>query len=222
MAIILDTAEAMFAQHGYNGVTLSEVALAANVHAALMRYYFGDKEHLFKAVFRRRGAEINELRLKAMAEYREAAGPHLELEGIIEAYVRPIFLKFAEDEGWRNYMAIVAYVNSSKGALSGLMAETYHYIAQEFIADLRRIYPKVDEAELYWSYQYVTGALTYSIGQTRRIDLLSDGRVNSVDGMAMLARFPRALAAAIRAICEEPPAPPQRRGAKRAEKPKSE
>jgi AcrR family transcriptional regulator len=206
MTLIMDTAEALFAEAGYNGVTLNEVAQAAGVDTSLMRYYFGDKQQLFRAVFRRRGPEINDLRLKAMAEYREAAGKNLQLEGVIDAFVRPVFLKMIEEEGWRNYMAIVAYVNSSRGALHTLMGETFHYVSREFIADLRRIYPDVAETELYWSYHFVTGAFTFSLGQTRRMDVLSEGLISSSDSMAILERFPLALAGAIRAICERPEA----------------
>lgn len=213
MTLIMDTAEALFAEEGFNGVTLNDVAQAAGVDASLMRYYFGDKQQLFRAVFRRRGPEINDLRLKAMARYREAAGKNLQLEGVIDAFVRPVFLKMIEDEGWRNYMAIVAYVNSSRGSLHTLMGETYHYVSREFIADLRRIYPKVAESELYWSYHFVTGAFTFSLGQTRRMDVLSEGLISSSDSMAILERFPIALAGAIRAICERPEAtrPPRPR-----------
>jgi AcrR family transcriptional regulator len=216
MTLIMDTAEALFAEEGYNGVTLNEVAQAAGVDTSLMRYYFGDKQQLFRAVFRRRGPEINDLRLKAMAEYREAAGKNLQLEGVIDAFVRPVFLKMVEDDGWRNYMAIVAYVNSSRGILHTLMGETFHYVSREFIADLRRIYPKVAESELYWSYHFVTGSFTFSLGQTRRMDVLSEGLISSADCMAILERFPIALAGAIRAICERPqatrrPRPPRKR-----------
>jgi AcrR family transcriptional regulator len=221
MTLIMDTAEALFAEEGYNGVTLNQVAQAAGVDTALMRYYFGDKQQLFRAVFRRRGPEINELRLKAMQQYREAAGKNLELEGVIDAFVRPVFLKMIEEEGWRNYMAIVAYVNSSRGFLHTLMGETFHYVSREFIADLRRIYPKVNEAELYWSYHFVTGAFTFSLGQTRRMDVLSEGLISSSDSLAILERFPIALAGAIRAICERPeatrpPRPSNKRTPRRA------
>jgi AcrR family transcriptional regulator len=206
MALILDTAEALFAEAGYNGVTLKDVAQEAGIDTSLMRYYFGDKQQLFQTVFRRRAHEINELRLKAMTAYRESAGKDLKLEGVIDAFVRPLFLKMVEDQGWRNYAAIVAYVNSSRGVLNNLMAENFHYVTREFIADLRRIYPNVNEAELYWSYHFVTGAYTFSLGQTGRVDVLSQGLISSSDGMALLERFPLALAGAIRAICGRPEA----------------
>lgn len=204
MTLILDAAETLFAESGYNAVTLNDVAQAARVDTSLMRYYFGDKEQLFKAVFSRRSTEINELRLGAMAEYREAAGPNLKLEGVIDAFVRPIFVKMDEDDGWRNYMSIVAYVNNSKGSLAVLMGETFHHVTRQFLADLRYIYPDVAEAELFWGYHFVTGALTFSIGQTRRLDALSNGLVCSSDSMALLERFPGTLAAAIHTICARP------------------
>lgn len=216
MTLILDTAEALFAEAGYNGVTLKDVAEEAGIDTSLMRYYFGDKQQLFQTVFRRRAHEINELRLKAMTAYRESAGKDLKLEGVIDAFVRPLFLKMVEDQGWRNYAAIVAYVNSSRGVLNNLMAENFHYVTREFIADLRRIYPNVQEAELYWSYHFVTGAYTFSLGQTGRVDVLSQGLISSSDGMALLERFPLALAGAIRAICGRPEAARPRRARKPA------
>jgi AcrR family transcriptional regulator len=140
--LILDRAEAMFAEKGFN-VPLVDVAEYAGVDSALMRYYFGGKIELFRAVFARRAAIINELRLKAIRDYRESAGDQMTIEGVIDAFVRSPFEKMHEDEGWRNYMAIVSYVNSSRGFLNALMSETFDHVSQELIMDLRRVLPEV-------------------------------------------------------------------------------
>src|SRR5580692_2779459 len=103
MTLILDCAEAEFAEKGYNGATLASVAELAAVDTSLMRYYFGDKEQLFEAVFMRRAPASNKLRQKAMAEYRASAGDAMTLEGIVDAFTRPVFELGAQDEGWRNY-----------------------------------------------------------------------------------------------------------------------
>lgn len=204
MTLILDKAEALFARKGYNGVTLNEVAKAAGVDVALMRYYFGDKQQLFRAVFARRGPYVNELRLKAMAEYRAAAGPDMTLEGLIDAFVRPAFELMHADEGWRNYGAIVAYVNSSRGELRGLMSETFDDVSHTLIADMRGLMPGVPDEDLYWSYHFLTGAFTFSLGQTGRVDALSDGLCRSNDMMAIAERLPTAMASGIRAMCSRP------------------
>lgn len=201
MSLILDCAEARFAENGFNGVTLNEVAAEAGVDTSLMRYYFGDKKQLFTAVFKRRGPIINEMRLKAMADYRAAAGDAFELEGIVDAFMRPCFETMAADQGWRNYWAIVAYVNSSRGFLHALMSETFDAVSHELLADLRRIFPDVAAKELFWSYQFLTGTFTFSLGRTGRVDALSKGLVSSEDARAIADRLPIAIAAGIRALC---------------------
>lgn len=50
---ILDAAEQAFAEHGYEGASLAEIAREAGVSAALPAYFFGDKAELHKAVVAR-------------------------------------------------------------------------------------------------------------------------------------------------------------------------
>ena len=196
MALILDKAEGVFAEKGYN-VPLVEIG----ADPALMRYYFGDKEELFRAVFARRGAMINELRLKALTDYRRQ-GDKMTLEGVIDAFVRSPFEKMHEDEGWRNYMAIVSFVNSSRGILHTLMSETFDHVSQELIADMQRLLPDATEDDIYWGYHFLTGSFTFSLGETGRIDKLSGGRVSSRDVLEIANRLPIVIAAGIRAMCE--------------------
>jgi AcrR family transcriptional regulator len=201
MTLILDKAEAIFAEKGYN-VPLVEVGEYAGVDTALMRYYFGDKEELFRAVFARRGAMINELRLKALIDYRQSGEP-MTLEGVIDAFVRAPFERMHEEEGWRNYMAIVSFVNSSRGVLHTLMSETFDHVSHELIGDMRRLLPDATEDDIYWGYHFLTGSFTFSLGETGRIDKLSNGRVSSRDVLEIANRLPTVIAAGIRAMCEQ-------------------
>ena len=72
---ILDVAEELFALHGYDGVTLRRIATSAKVDVALASYHFGKKLDLFKAVFERRAAYLNESRREALRHCQAAAGP---------------------------------------------------------------------------------------------------------------------------------------------------
>lgn len=201
MTLILDKAEAMFAERGYN-VPLVEVGEYAGIDTALMRYYFGDKEELFRAVFARRGEHINELRLKALREYRQL-GDKMTLEGVIDAFVRAPFEKMHEDEGWRNYMAIVAFANSSRGMPHTLMSETFDHVSHEMIDDMRRVLKGATEDDIYWGYHFLTGSFTFSLGETGRIDKLSGGRISSRDVLEIANRLPVVIAAGIRAMCAD-------------------
>jgi AcrR family transcriptional regulator len=200
MTIILDHAEAEFASKGYDGTTFVSVAEAAGVDAALMRYYFGDKEKLFAAVFRRRGPEVNALRIRALDEYRTAEGGQGTLEGLIEAFTRPGFEFGSLSEGHRNYAAIVAFVNSSRGTMHALMSEVFDNVSRVLIDDMQRLMPDVPRETLYWGYHFFTGAFTFSLGQTGRIDRISGGVVSSEDFAGIADRLPAFVAAGIRAL----------------------
>jgi TetR/AcrR family transcriptional regulator len=49
----LDAAEALFSQRGYDGVSLSEIAAAADLSRGTPNYFFGSKEQLYQSVLER-------------------------------------------------------------------------------------------------------------------------------------------------------------------------
>lgn len=64
---ILDAAETLFARQGFDPTTIKELGAEAGLNPALLYYYFGSKEELYKAVLHRivtrltaRGAEVIE------------------------------------------------------------------------------------------------------------------------------------------------------------------
>ncbi len=52
--IILDTAERLFSENGFDGASTRAIANEAGVNMAMLNYYFGSKEGLYKAVFERK------------------------------------------------------------------------------------------------------------------------------------------------------------------------
>ena len=94
---ILDAAEVLFAEHGFDGVTVRQVTRKANVDVALAHYYFGTKRGLFDAVFLRRAAILNEARLKAIDDYQINPGPGgATIEGFIQAFLDPVMERWAK------------------------------------------------------------------------------------------------------------------------------
>src|ERR1700753_4434944 len=88
---ILDSAEELFAKHGIYGVTMREIAELAHVDTALLHYYFESKRGVFDAVFARRADILNSERMLEMDRYENEVGANVTVEGIIAAYLRPMF-----------------------------------------------------------------------------------------------------------------------------------
>ena len=60
---ILDAAEALFMEHGFEATSLRAITAAAGVNLAAVNYHFGSKEELFQAVLTRRLDPMNQERL---------------------------------------------------------------------------------------------------------------------------------------------------------------
>ena len=52
---ILDAAERLFLEHGFEATSLRQLTAAAGVNLAAVNYHFGSKEELFQAVLTREG-----------------------------------------------------------------------------------------------------------------------------------------------------------------------
>src|SRR5580658_9513477 len=83
---ILDVAEKLFGENGFDATSLRDITTAAEVNLAAVNYHFQSKDSLIDAVIARRIEPVN-LRRMAMLD---AAGPHPTIEQILEAFVVPV------------------------------------------------------------------------------------------------------------------------------------
>src|SRR5712691_4179518 len=80
---ILDAAEQLFMEHGFEATSLRSLTTAAGVNLAAVNYHFGSKEELFQAVLTRRLDPMNQERVELLdALERDARGKALSCEAI--------------------------------------------------------------------------------------------------------------------------------------------
>jgi AcrR family transcriptional regulator len=84
---ILDIAENLFAEFGYEGTSTRLLAKEAGVNVAMISYYFGSKEKLFEALVERRTSHTRE---KLTSLVKEETDPWLKLSKAIDLYVERI------------------------------------------------------------------------------------------------------------------------------------
>lgn len=183
---VLDAAEELFALHGFDGVTMRQIARLAEVDVALPNYHFGSKQGLFDAVFHRRAALFNAARSDQLDEVVHAAGDQTaSVKAILAAFLMPIAeAQLQSDPGWRNYCRLVAQVNSSPVWVQ-MMTVHYDDLIRKFVALLAQALPDVPMDKLYWGYHFLSGALSLSMADTGRIQHLSGGLCRSDDYNAL-------------------------------------
>jgi AcrR family transcriptional regulator len=201
---ILDAAEFLFSKHGLNGVTLRDVAVKVGVHTSLMHYYFVDKRRLFEAVFARRAGITSSRRLDALDRYEREAKGTPTVEGALRAFLdTDLDLYISGGEGWKNFAAFAAQVsNSPEGA--AMMDLHFDPVVLKLIGILRKALPECTDAQIFWGYDFVSGALMHVLGRTGRIDRLSGGACKSEDFEAVKAHLASFMAAGFTALCTKP------------------
>jgi AcrR family transcriptional regulator len=203
--LILDSAEELFATRGFDGVTLRQIADLAGVDVALTSYYFGPKLELFDAVLRRRGEILNSARLTALRAAQAQAAPEpASIEQIIEAFLRPLELaQEMEQRGWRNYCALIAYINNSPTWGKKLMSRHFDKLVRQFTDAIQKCFPAASKKEIFWCYHYLTGALSLTFADTGRLDLLSRNACHSHDFKSAYDYMIPFMAAGFSRICQK-------------------
>ncbi len=204
MEQILDAAEHLFSKHGLYGVTLKDVAKRVGVHHTLLNYYFEDKKKLFDAVFARRAVITSERRMKALDEYDAATAGKPSVEGALRAFLdTDLDLYIEGGEGWKNYAALGAQVANSPDWGAELMDAHFDPVVLRLIGLLRKALPDCSEADIFWGYHFVTGALMLTLARTGRIDKLSGGICKSDDFIAVKDRMATFMAGGFLTVCRE-------------------
>jgi AcrR family transcriptional regulator len=177
---LLDTAETLFAQRGFYGVSVRDITQAAAVDVSMVNYHFGSKQELITAVFDRRAQVVNADRLEQLEETRRRFWPRPPTpEALLQAYVSPLVRRLKENKpGWRNYFALVAEANNSP-EWSGLMTQHYDPYIRQFVSAMHEALPGCPLRDLYWGHHFFSGAITLSLAQTGRVERLSDGLCDS-------------------------------------------
>jgi AcrR family transcriptional regulator len=82
---ILQVAEQLFSDKGFDGTSVRDIAEQANVNLAMISYYFGSKEKLLKSLIEERFSATT--RLLEEKSNNEAESPWEKIEWLIDFYV---------------------------------------------------------------------------------------------------------------------------------------
>lgn len=190
---LMDAAELLFAEHGWNAVSIRAIVTAAGVNLAALHYYFGSKEQLLAEIFAARAAPIAKERTRLL-DAIERTGGVPSLEGILEAFLRPaLTLDSFERFGGRTFTRLRARLASEPAAVSRrILANAFDQSSGAFLDALQRALPEVPRADIEWRFHFMLGAMVYTMADPGRIQSLTGGRCdpgNAEDALAHMIPF---------------------------------
>lgn len=183
---ILDVAEVLFAEHGFEGTSLRMITAAAGTNLAAVNYHFGSKDRLFHCVFHRRLAQLNQARLQALSLLENCAeGRTLTPREILDAFFQPaVDMTLDSRNGGAVFMRLLGRTYTAPAlAMSRFIAEEYDEVMKRYLAAAYRALPHIEKSELTWRLHFMAGAATYAISGVDALALIDRERDRNPAGM---------------------------------------
>jgi AcrR family transcriptional regulator len=190
-ARILDAAETLFMEHGFEATSLRLITAAASVNLAAVNYHFGSKEELFQAVLTRRLDPMNLARMALLDRYEGEATPGLvPCERILAALFVPA-LALARDpqRGGSNFLRLLgrAYADPAP-FIRQFLSQQYAPMIARFKDAFARALPHLPRKELSWRLHFIMGALSYTLAGTDALKIIAELNPVAADNDEILLR----------------------------------
>jgi AcrR family transcriptional regulator len=206
---ILDAAERLFAEKGFDGASLREITQQADANIAAVNYYFHSKEELIETVFHRWFSTINRDRINRLQAAQQQAQPNpASLEEVLRAFLFPVVDACRQGERGRSFRLLLGKIYAAPGLFKRpsflqQFRETIQYFGPAFIAALPNgLYP-----EVFWRMHFVIGSMIHALHNGAEVEMSSAGMVPGDDYTAVREYLVTFAAAALRAplTCQQDP-----------------
>jgi len=192
---ILDAAERLLMERGYEGTSMRMIASAAGVNLAAANYHFGSKEGLVEAVFRRRLGWLNQERLRLLDGLEaKAGGKPLRPSQILEAFFGTL-LDIGENEalGGMTFLRLIGRaMTEPAGFIRSYFAGEYEEVVGRYKQAFTRALPDVPEEEVAWRFHFMLGAMSYAISGIDALVIVGGYALEHAHNDALAARHLRA------------------------------
>jgi AcrR family transcriptional regulator len=174
---ILNAAERLFADHGFESTSIRAIIGEAGVNLAAIHYHFRSKEALLEAVLQRRISDINAERLRRLDAAEAAAAPRpAVVEEVLAALVIPTVEFALRDESGSTFVRLMGRIlGEPKFSLSDFFRKYFGSVIARFSEALVRALPHLPREIVLCRVFFVAGALIHLLRAGHTIDVFSPG-----------------------------------------------
>lgn len=200
---ILDVAERLFSEHGFDATSLRAITARAGVNLASVNYHFGSKDALLEAVYARRLVPLNQERLRRLdALEQELGGGAIAIDALIAAFVEPALeLSRVDVNGSAPFIRLLgrSYTEPSL-VLQEKVRSMYEEVIARFKAAFAQTLHHLPSDDLYWRLHFMVGVLAYCMSGADTMRLIASCRLHDpLDTKSLTQRLVSFLADAMSA-----------------------
>ena len=172
---LLVVAGELFADRGFDSVSLRMITDRANVNLASVNYHFGSKEELIGAVVDDIVRPVNERRLSLLSLIDYTTQD--PIRKIIHAFIDPVFdLSDSGNDDNKYYKLISRCIASRDERVSSIIIKQFPEVLAQFVRALTKALPSIDSNSAHLKIMFMAGALAHSLFHYENLLLISEGR----------------------------------------------
>lgn len=172
---LLVVAGELFADSGFDSVSLRMITDRANVNLASVNYHFGSKEELIGAVVDDIVRPVNERRLSLLSLIDYTTQD--PIRKIIHAFIDPVFdLSDSGNDDNKYYKLISRCIASRDERVSSIIIKQFPEVLAQFVSALTKALPSINSNSAHLKIMFMAGALAHSLFHYENLLLISEGR----------------------------------------------
>jgi len=105
---LLDAAEELFCEHGFDTTTIRDIAAAAHCNLASVNYYFGGKDKLYAEVWRRHLQLMRDTRIASIDKVMSQSEGEPRLEDLLNSYANAFIKPMVDESRGRPFIKLMA------------------------------------------------------------------------------------------------------------------
>ena len=173
---LLDAAEILFAEKGFEAVSLRDITSEAEANFAAVNYHFGGKENLIGAVLARHAMPINAERI-ALLDTLLAREEKPTVREVVDAFLRPMVTRVLAEESSQQLFAKFMGRMMGEGAnsLPESILPQFQEMAQKVVSAFQAAVPELTEGQAYFRLKFCFSVMSNAMMQDEAFDQISDG-----------------------------------------------
>lgn len=197
---LLDSAEELFSQKGFNGTSIREVTSLADCNVAAVNYHFGNKEKLYTEVFHRRMAGLRDIRIQSIEKVMNKSNA-ATLEDLLHAFSIAFIEPFVGETGGQRLMMLMAREMVDAKLPRGIFVEdVIRPTMAVLLPALRKVCPGLNAEDAMMCIFSLVGQLIHAIRIKEMFASVNTGEFPDVDTAKISEHIVNFTAAAIRSM----------------------